>query len=50
MARFLTQFNRKYTVLNHIGFGFAHLMGQEASAEYFDNLFLVTCPKTPQTQ
>ena len=30
MARFLTQFKRKYTVLNHIGFDSPHLKGKQA--------------------
>ena len=29
MARFLTQFKRKYTVLNHIGFNSPHLSKKE---------------------
>ncbi|MCI5738777.1 MAG: hypothetical protein MR290_03175, partial [Ruminococcus sp.] len=32
MARFLTQFKRKYTVLNHIGFDSPHLKIDEAPA------------------
>ncbi|MGN1161954.1 MAG: hypothetical protein ACI4SX_06890 [Candidatus Fimenecus sp.] len=35
--RFLTQFRRKYTVLNHIGFNSPHLSGQikRFAAGYF---------------
>ena len=38
MARFLTQFKRKYTVLNHIGFGSPHLMRKSPPAR---NIFVI---------